>query len=257
MGQKVNPIIFRINSKDTVWNSQYFPINHNESSYLLYQDLIIRESLNKIFASRGAVLNDLIIERTASKLNIDAEFYATRTLGKKSLLLKHLRIRKSRRLLWKKKVQKRDFNLVNNNKEKLKRIILTKVNQRLYVSKPSSNALITQKLEKKLSFLLLRYTKTTKVNIALKNIQNEVILNTFGLGLAPYKTASKKLRSYARSPYYHEAMELFILLSEKGNNAKLLSSFIALKFRFMRKHNAFLTFLKRVLFIFGRIESSE
>jgi hypothetical protein len=62
---------------------------------------------------------------------------------------------------------------------------------------------------------------------------------------APYKTATKKLRGFSRSLFYLEAMELFVLLSEKGNNASLLARFIALKFRFMRKHNFFFNFFKK------------
>ena len=70
MGQKVNPVIFRINSKDIVWDSHYFARNQNESSYYLYQDLIIREALDKIFGKRGAVLISCILKRSSTEIKI-------------------------------------------------------------------------------------------------------------------------------------------------------------------------------------------
>jgi ribosomal protein S3 len=255
MGQKVNPLVFRINSKDTVWNSQYFPVTNNESSHLLYQDLMVREALDKIFINRGAILDSCIIRRSATELKIFMQFYATKTVGNRSILPKHLRLRKSKMLLWRKAVQKRNSNLIENSKEKFKQKVINHANQNLYVKKSASKSLGIKKLEQKLTSLLLKYTNTAKVSLSLKNIQNEILFKV--MTYAPYKTAAKKLRSYSRSVFYYEAIELFILLSEKGGNAKLLAMFIALKFRFMRRHNTFLTFLKRTLFVFNQIEASR
>ena len=258
MGQKVNPTVFRINSKNIVWDSHYFSNTKSESSYYLYQDLVIREALDKIFGSRGAVLVSCVIKRSSSELRVFIQFYATRAVASKGSLLKRLRIVKFRKKLWKKtKVRKNKTSLLQNNKENLKEKIYARANQNLYARKPALIFLQNTKLEKKLALILVRYTKVLKVTLFFKNIQNNLIFKVMRYG--PYKTAAKKLRSYARSKgiSYHEGMELFVLLSEKGNNAALLARFIAFKFRFMRRHNSLLTFLKRTLFIFEKIESSK
>jgi ribosomal protein S3 len=256
MGQKVNPVLFRINSKDIVWDSHYFANNQNESSYYLYQDLIIREALDKIFGKRGAVLISCILKRSSTEIKIFIQYYSTRAIQSKGLLLKRLRILKFRKRLWKKRyLRKPQILFIENKKQTLKQRILKKLNQNLCINKPKLKSLNSTSLEKKLGLILIRYTKSLKVTFSFTNIQNNVVSKV--MRYAPYKTATKKLRGYSRSLFYFEAMELFVLLSEKGNNAALLTRFIALKFRFMRKHNFFLTFLKRALFIFHKIKTSK
>ena len=49
MGQKVNPLVFRIGSKNKLWNSQYLGNNTEESSYYFFQDLEIRKYIHRLF----------------------------------------------------------------------------------------------------------------------------------------------------------------------------------------------------------------
>ena len=133
MGQKVNPVIFRINSKDIVWDSHYFARNQNESSYYLYQDLIIREALDKIFGKRGAVLISCILKRSSTEIKIFIQYYSTRAIQSKGLLLKRLRILKFRKRLWKKRyLRKPQILFIENKKQTLKQRILKKLNQFMY-----------------------------------------------------------------------------------------------------------------------------
>jgi ribosomal protein S3 len=257
MGQKVNPIIFRINSKDIVWDSHYYSNTRDESSYYLYQDLAIREALDKIFEKRGAILISCILKRSSTEIKIFIQYYITKAIRGKGLFLnlKRLSILKFRKRLWKKNKRTSKVVLVNNKKTFLKQQIFNRLNQKLCVIKPTLKSINSTKLEQKLGLILIRYTKSLKVSFSFTNIQNNIISKV--MRYAPYKTATKKLRGFSRSLFYLEAMELFVLLSEKGNNASLLARFIALKFRFMRKHNFFLTFLKRTLFIFHKVKLAK
>jgi hypothetical protein len=85
MGQKVNPIVFRLNSKIAESKSQYYGKNMEEFSYFLYQDIEIKKYLARIFESHGMIIQDCIIKRSNLKLNIYVNFYVTSKISVKFL----------------------------------------------------------------------------------------------------------------------------------------------------------------------------
>ena len=85
MGQKVNPIVFRLNSKISESKSQYFGKNTEEFSYYLYQDIEIKKYLNRIFESHGMILQYCSIKRSNLKINIYVNFYVTSKISVKFL----------------------------------------------------------------------------------------------------------------------------------------------------------------------------
>ena len=50
MGQKSNPISLRSNLKNTQWFSKYIEKTNKDSSLIIYQDLVIREYINRFFS---------------------------------------------------------------------------------------------------------------------------------------------------------------------------------------------------------------
>ena len=256
MGQKVDPRIIQLNGRNTVWDSNYFQAIKKESSYFLYQDLIIRETLKNIFEKRGAVLNSCVIRRSSKTLVFFLRFHVTKNIGQKSLLLKRLRLLHSKKLLWRKKGQKSTLNLIINNKEKLKNSVLAKtINYKTSNFKLVHSLLDERKLETKLGRVLTKYTGVSQVSFRLRNTQNELIFKA--INYSSYKVAVRQLGSYSRFPFYYEALELFVFLCEQAGGAEALANFIILKFKFMKKHNLFLTFLKRLIFAFSKIENSK
>jgi len=68
MGQKINPIIYRIPIIDN-WRSKWFMSSHKKFSDSLRQDVLIRDWLNKSF--RDAGLDRIEIERSPDQLTIN------------------------------------------------------------------------------------------------------------------------------------------------------------------------------------------
>ena len=49
MGQKINPLIFRLGFKNNLWNSNYIHNNFEELSLFVYQDREIKNYIYKFF----------------------------------------------------------------------------------------------------------------------------------------------------------------------------------------------------------------
>jgi small subunit ribosomal protein S3 len=58
-----------------------------------------------------------------------------------------------------------------------------------------------------------------------------------------------KLRTYFKSLFFKECINILIIVIKKKNSAKLLAEFLAFQFSVLKRHNYFLNFLKRVLIL--------
>merc|ERR1712154_351130 len=58
-----------------------------------------------------------------------------------------------------------------------------------------------------------------------------------------------KLRMYSRFPFFKEVINLYTILIIKANTSKLFAEFIALQLCLLKRHNTFITFLKRSLIL--------
>ena len=73
MGQKVNPIVFRLGSSSP--NLSSWSTNLDSYSHLLSQDLETRNFLSSLLKSRGILLRSCKIQRSHQKLVVSLDFY--------------------------------------------------------------------------------------------------------------------------------------------------------------------------------------
>ena len=62
MGQKTNSTIFSLTTKKAEWKSKYIEKNVEESSVLLFQDVEIRNYINRIFKIYGFLVHSCKID---------------------------------------------------------------------------------------------------------------------------------------------------------------------------------------------------
>jgi hypothetical protein len=250
MGQKVNPIIFRKNNSNELWKSNFYGKNAEESSYYLFQSLSIRKYLNSLFEKYGLILNSCFIKRSSSVMVINLTFYVTskvivKNLNSYSKTLKIKSLLRGRSL--KKNQQVEGDSLKESLKKKISGSFDTNFHGLSNIN-ASEESFKTQIVES-----LLSYTGSSKIILNIENIQNNLLVQL--KSKSKYKKVIQRLSIYSREPFFKEAIEIFILLSKNIGTAKLLARFIALQIQGMKRHNNFLTFLKRTVFIFNLLEN--
>jgi ribosomal protein S3 len=250
MGQKVNPIIFRKNNSNELWKSNFYGKTNEESSYYLFQSLAIRKYLNTLFEKYGLILNSCFIKRSSSIMIINLTFYASTKVKIKNLN-SYSKILKIKSFL-------RGRSLKKNQQVKydsLKEILKNKTNSSLdtHFHGVLNTDINEKSFKTKIVESLLSYTGSSKIILNVENIQSNLLAQL--KSKSKYKKVIQRLSIYSREPFFKEAIEIFVLLSKKIGTAKLLARFIALQIQTMKRHNNFLTFLKRTVFIFNLLEN--
>lgn len=110
----------------------------------------------------------------------------------------------------------------------------------------------TNSLKNKIIKSLLQFTGVPKILLNLNNLQNSSILKAINNN--DLKLKIQELSIYSKERFFNEAIEILILIFNNKKTSKLLSKFIAFQFQVMKRHNTFLTFLKRAIFVFGNIK---
>lgn len=259
MGQKVNPIIFRKSNQASTWKLNSYGKNREEAAYYFYQSVAIRNYLDNVFENEGLILTDCSINRSESCMDVNIFFYVTPGIKFKNLTPSS-KILKIRSFTQGKPFYKRNMLRVSKRpnllKPVFKKIFFTKFknNEFLLVQNNSCGLSFKNKIIKS----LLEYTNVSKINLNVKSIQSDTLVNL--RVNSSYKKIIQGLRGYSREQFFKEAVEIFFLTSKNFASAKLLARFIAFQLQKMqrtKRHNKFLTFLKRTVFLFMKLKVSD
>jgi len=107
-------------------------------------------------------------------------------------------------------------------------------------------------LEIQPSHLILQF----ELNLILQNLNKGLSLQLSYNQLNSLKRNILKLRTYFKSLFFKECINILIIVIKKKNSAKLLAEFLAFQFSVLKRHNYFLNFLKRVLILMLNSELS-
>lgn len=220
MGQKKNPIIFNLSSKNAEWKSKYIEKNQEESSILLYNNLAIWNYLNQIFKRYGLILYNWNIEYNKSSINLFLFFFEkeakTRKLYKQNLK----RIKKNRHL---------------------KSSIST------YVNCPELiHYIFTNILSKDLN--LFGNGKTIHIKAKNLNKKFEVFIKTNPIYLNEFKGLLKPFKRFLKNSEFKELIKIFYNSIIEQDSAKLIAEGITSYFmRHKKKHGFILSFFKKIL----------
>jgi ribosomal protein S3 len=239
MGQKVNPIVFRLGFKSNLWCSNYLYNNYEELSLYVYQDNEIKNYIYKFFKHHKLLVHSCKIMRSKEGLNILVSYFVG---------LKSISIINSINL-----IQKIFLNISKKNYKKKKKII-----RRLWVLYLLKKKLNTAQnfyknfdfTEQLLECLTLFTKKTLNINLILQSVSSDLFLKFKNKSeLECFKKIFLKLRTYSNALFFKECLNILNIVIKKKNSARLISEFLAFQFSVMKKHNYFLNFLKRALIL--------
>lgn len=276
MAQRVNPIIYRL-GKTKFWNSQYFENKITEHSYYDFRQLEIKKFIYKFFKNNGFKIHNCKLNYSANNsLNLFISYYRI------SSSLKF--IENNNHTILKKKLNKRIlthkdyFNyckifyiqkLLHNNYNENELLIIKKKFKKKYYNSPNflQNYIFFKNYHTihqiKLNFFLNNFFKSLndflqkKINIFItfqelnKNIKKKLNKNNIKF----LKKNVTKLNRYKQNDFFAESINTTYLCTKFTNSANLLAEFIALQLKKNKRHNFFLTFLKKCLIKFKKEKS--
>ena len=243
MGQKVNSNIFQLsfNTKNKKYKSKYTEKNPKELSFIIYQDIEIIKYIKQFFKLYGLIVNDTKISRSntdmiifisyfnslESVLIVD-KFYKTnfKFLLKKFKINNTLMIESIKKTFYRKKYKRKVFFITENFINKL----IVSLNR----------------------FLGLKY----RVRIVLQNLNKGSSIRLKNSNAVEFRSSIIKLRSYYKSNFFKEIINILIFMLKKKNSATLISTYIATQLSKLKRHNYFLNFLKRLFKIIIQLKFS-
>ena len=257
MGQKISSTLYRLgeDSSKIKWDFHQTEKNVKETSDYFIKSLYIKTFIVRFFRMHGLLVSQCNLSYCSTVLNIYVSFFIM--LESISLIehrnrLSKIKTKGSYSLKYKKKTR--------TNKGKF---LTLKVPPRKRFHGIACKKLVFNKLKWKKKKILFQNCFITKLLTCLNlfregNTHCKVIFQNLGKGLSVrlknvqskiFRETILKLRMYSRFPFFKEVINLYIILILKVNTSRLFAEFIALQLCLLKKHNTFITFLKRSLIL--------
>jgi ribosomal protein S3 len=261
MGQKTNPNIFRlgVNKK---WKTEFFEKKPKEFARLSFLDLEIQLYLERFLNMYGLILHDYKVHYSNSIVSIyisyalivDSKFNKQNkkiilTNNQKKLNLGNRQITKTTDSFFfkmKQYLEQKSFVLDSkfDKNSSLKNPFLDSTDN--FTSFSDKNF----ELENKIKCLIegLKLFRNNKIIINFKCINKD-----FNLTLKQKKSLKKKimlLQKFRYTPFFKEGINLLFLTVYKNNTSQLLTNFISIQLKKIKRQKFFMTFLKKTLTLF-------
>jgi len=244
MGQKSNPISLRSSLKNTQWFSKYIEKTNKDSSLIIYQDLVIREYINRFFSVHGLILINCFINRYQNNLELILSYFTTSN-SIKYITSKKKNIPKEKRKKNIKIIKKRNY---------IKIIKIKKIRSKYVLKKKKILNLINKKRDlvffsKLMSSLNLFIGYKLNIKFIIQNVNKSLSFRLKNKEAFFYRKLINKLRFYSRSNFFSESINILLIFIKNLNMGKLVSEFIMINLSNLKKHNFFLTCIRRSLII--------
>lgn len=268
MGQKTNPNIFRLGVNQT-WKTEFVEKKSAELPLYTFKDLEIKDYVERFFEVHGILLHDYKQQYGNSTLNLYISYFVTSDFSvnkEQSLAITMIDKSGNRKVVnLKQNAKNPTFSRFNANNFKhahkvqeyyafkkyfestnLKNGLSTKINtfqtiESGYILKASHHSNVLSKMFKTLSLFV---KNEVRININFCCINKD---------LSFLKSTQKKnfilLQKFRNTLFLKEGMELLFYVVCNTNSASLLTKFIALQIKKIKRQKFFLSFLKQSLTI--------
>jgi ribosomal protein S3 len=272
MGQKLNPIIFRLGI-NKIWKTEFFEKKNNELPLYVFKDLEIKNYIKRFFETNYIIVHDYKQHYSASTLNLYISYFVTPDFilstkppcgqliiqnGNENRLNITKKVKtspffyhkfssnKNNNLLFENSFkaytirQYLNFNLSTNYF--FKDLQNIQINRQLHPSNDIKKTYIKGFFEQ--IFAVLSLFVSNHLNIAInfccvnKNVQFYKSTQT------PFFISFQKFKNI---PFFKEGIELLFHVVYNVNSANLLAKFIAFQLKKVKRHKFFLSFLKQIL----------
>ena len=270
MGQKINPIIFRLGVNQT-WKTEFFEKKNHELPLYVFKDLEIRNYIERVFETYGIILHDYKQHYNGSTLNLYVSYFVRSDfiLSKKSVT-ETLMIKNS---MGEKKTVKNSPSYRGNQIYPSSNNDITypvEDSSRLYKLKQYLNS--TPHFEQDKTPIELSQTDSKTYGIfdqvfevlnLFSNSQSNITLNFRCINKDLYflKFSKEKifmsLQKFRNTPFFKEGIELLFNVTYNSNSANLLAKFIAFQLKKIKRQKFFLSFLKQSLTVLSNSDQSK
>lgn len=261
MGQKTNPIIFRVGIRGKTWATNFFEKNKEESSLYAFHNIEIIKYINQYFNRYKILIHHLKTAYSINTIYIFLAYFVTKSsiiqIAKKNLvLLKTFKIQIQQQIQkivkWKKITKDSNKNNFLLKKKVLNRIILLKKIKKIlkrYSVLNKQHLHVTNFCARLLESLNL-FTINNEIRITFQNLNKSLSLRLKFFQTISFKKTIFQLREYVRTSFFNETINILLITCSKKKSSKLIAEWIAFQLNILKKHNFFFIFLKRSLSLF-------
>jgi ribosomal protein S3 len=252
MGQKVNPIIFRIGICKNEWKSKYFEKNVEEHSLFSFRSLEIKKYLTKFLLNANLMLHDYRIYFTQTSFHIYISYFATYKIMTDIFKIKRKKI---------------DGKLSLNQSKtalffKKKPLIFNKYKKFLQSTRFENGDTVRKNgfLEEFLEGLSVFLSKKLKIVLILQQVRKGLSLNFNNFNSFDKIIVKNKLlsfRKYSKDPFFNDMLHLLIVSVRLKHSASLLSDYISYRLMKTKSHTQFLYTLKDILVTLQKTKISK
>lgn len=252
MGQKINPIIFRLGILKNEWKSKFISKNLEEFSLYNFQSLEIKKYLNQFLNETGLLLHDYKIFYTTKSLHLYISYFLT---SKIIINIKKLKIKKASI-----KPKQNRSQVCVFSKSKVQ--VYKKYEKFLQTNKFKYQTVIKKNnfLEQILEGLTLFLSKKLNIVIIFQHVRKGLSLNfnkLTGLDKKIIKNKFLSLRKHVKNPLFKDMLNLLILCVQLKNSANILAEFICYRLAKIKKHSQFFYLLKYILISLQKTKISK
>lgn len=250
MGQKVNPNTYRLGINKN-WKTEFFEKKYKELPVYIHKDLSIKSFIEKFLETQNLLLHNYKLNYSDFNLNIFISYYVTSSFSTDKKL--NLKVKKNKRSQKKKKNLKHDFSnkiknyLIKNYKflvfNSSFKTLESIISQKNFMSNPNTYSL--NKMTKILNLFLGNKFNITTTFKCINKIEN--------LNIKKIQIIKKKLLLLSRFKNlssFKETINIIFVITNYKNSSSLLSRFLALQLKKIKRQKFFLNFLKKTLYLF-------
>jgi ribosomal protein S3 len=252
MGQKVNPIIFRIGICRNEWKSKYFEKNVEEHSLFSFRSVEIKKYLTKFLLNANLMLHDYRIYFTQTSFHIYISYFATYKIMTDIFKIKRKKI---------------DGKLsLNQFKTALflrkKPLIFNKYKKFLQSTRFENSDIVKKNsfLEEFLEGLSVFLFKKLKIVLILQQVRKGLSLNFNNFNSFDKIAVKNKLlsfRKHSKDPFFNDMLHLLIVSVTLKHSASLLSDYISYRLMKTKSHTQFLYTLRDILVTLQKTKISK
>ena len=270
MGQHINSDSFRLGLSKK-WKTEFFEKKRYELSLYTFKDLEVKSYVERFLETQNLMLHDYRQHFNDSTLTLYISYFVSSkfVIGKKDKLNKIILTTNG---LVSRKVIKPYAILINNDLQEfsfktqtptncynLKNFLIFDLN---FFKKKSKLTVSFNNLQKDSINLKLLSSFLKVLNLFTNNKLNVIIhwccLNK---NLSFFKKTQEKnfilLQKFKETPFLKEGIELLFYSIYNNNSANLLTKFIAVQIKKIKRHKFFLSFLKQTLTILSNSNFSK
>lgn len=278
MGQKTNPNILQL-SKTNNWNSKYIEKTSKDFYLYTHKNLEAKKFIYTFFRKKNLIIQSCKINSSNNNMSVFISYYQSHEsllsvsdtnkkqkifvkkesqTNLKNKLKKQFKVLKSIKnyfnynsVCYKQHTLKKKLELKNIFKiKRLKAIRYYKNYLNLKTNKTINNALSESFLKTLFTSLSEFYKNLNNITLVLKPLNNNIYKSFKKKQLLKIKESAVKLKKYQRNEFFKEGVGVALSAAFNKNSSEILSNYIALNLKKLKKHNFFLRFLKTLLTVF-------